>query len=145
MTPSQTCIDMDKGYEQCRLVGYLPTHHDVPTIGWGCTGRDIHVGMVWSQETADARFASEIKRVGTAVTGILGSAPTTQNQFDALVSFAYNEGVQRLHDSLLIAYHRQGHFATAASYFMHYTKQAGVVLGGLVKRREAERALYLKA
>lgn len=144
MTPSKTILDFIKGFEACRLNAYLPTLHDVPTIGWGATGKDIHLGLVWNQGQCDTRFYGDVMQVSTAVTGMLGSAVTTQNQFDAMVSFAYNEGAQRLHDSFILSFHLLGRDGIAAAYFMHYTKQKGIVLKGLVRRRKAEMALYLK-
>lgn len=142
LMPSQQCATMIKGFETCRLKAFLPTPHDHPTIGWGTTGPDIHLGMEWTQRQADSRFYGDLMRFGASV-GALVSAATNQNQFDALCSFAYNEGAEALHTSILLTLHNAGNYAVAAEYFSHYTKQDDIVLGGLVKRRAAERALYL--
>jgi lysozyme len=137
-------LDLIKHFESCVLHAYLPTPNDVPTIGWGSTGPDIHLGMApWSQVQCDARLANDTARMSTAVNALVQGCPTTQNQFDAMVSFSYNEGAQRLHDSFILQFHRKGNYQMAASYFSHYTTQAHVVLNGLVTRRKMEKALYL--
>lgn len=143
MTPSAKCETLIKSFEQCRLHSYMPTSHDKPTIGWGTTGADIHLGMTWTQEQADARFHTDLARFAAAVDGMVSHTVTNQNQFDAMVSFAYNEGAEALRTSILLAHHNKGDHAGAAPYFMHYTTQAHIVLGGLVRRRKEEMGLYL--
>lgn len=142
LKPSHQCSSLIQRFERCRLVGYLPTPHDIPTIGWGSTGRGIFVGLHWTQAQADARFDSDLAVFGTAVDHLLGGAATTQDQFDALVSFAYNVGAKALASSTLLRKHTTGDYAGAAEEFARWNKQAGVVLAGLTKRRAAEAALY---
>lgn len=141
MTPSKKCEDLIKGFEQCRLQAYLPTAHDVPTIGWGSTGPDIHLGMTWTQAQADERFSHDLARFAAAVNGVVPQA--TQGQFDGMVSLAYNIGMGNFGHSTLVAMHNKGDHAGAANQFARWNKQAGVVLKGLVRRREAEREMYL--
>jgi len=151
MTPSKACIDLIKSFEQCRLTAYMPTAKDRPTIGWGTTGPDVRMGMTWTQGHADARFERDLADFATGVTHELQGKPTTQGQFDALVSFAYNVGLdddadtiaEGLGDSTLLKRHLAGDYAGAAAQFALWNKQAGVVLNGLTRRRAAERALYL--
>lgn len=144
MTPSRKIIDFIKGYEKCRLNAYMPTPDDVPTIGWGSTGPDIKMGLTWTQERADERFAADLARFSGKVTALLGSAPTTQAQFDALVSFAYNVGYGEggLKTSTLLRLHKDGDHAGAALQFTRWNKQKGKVLNGLTKRRAAEAEIY---
>lgn len=136
-------LDLIKDFEKCRLEAYLPTSHDVPTIGWGSTGTDIHLGMVWTQEQADARFVQDLGRFEYAVEATIGTAPTTQNQFDALVSLTYNIGGPGFHGSTVARKHISGDHIGAAHAFSMWNKQAGVVLDGLTRRRAQEAALYL--
>jgi hypothetical protein len=68
--------------------------------------------------------------------------PVNQNQFDALVSFAYNCGLTNLSSSTLLELVNKRDFAGASLEFAKWTKGGGKVLGGLVKRREAERKLF---
>jgi len=144
MTPSPKIIDFIKGYEKCRLEAYLPTKDDVPTIGWGSTGPDIKLGMVWTQAQADERFAADLARFSAKVSALVGLAPTTQAQFDALVSFAYNVGYGDggLKTSTLLRMHKDGDHEGAALQFARWNKQKGRVLNGLTIRRAAEADIY---
>jgi lysozyme len=144
MTPSKKITDFIKGFEGLRLKAYLPTSADVPTIGYGSTGPDIKLGMTWTQAKADARFAADLARFAGKVAGLLGAAPTTQAQFDALTSFAYNVGYGDggLKTSTLLRMHKEGDYAGAALQFARWNKQKGKVLAGLTKRRAAEAAVY---
>lgn len=150
MNPSQKCIDFIKSFEQCRLTAYMPTPRDRPTIGWGTTGPDVRMGMTWTQAQADARFARDLADFATGVTHLLQGHPTTQAQFDALVSFAYNVGLdddadtlaEGLGDSTLLKKHLAGDYEGAAARFADWNKQKGVVLKGLTRRRAGEAAMY---
>lgn len=88
------------------------------TIGWGSTGADIGPGTVWTQEQCDTRFTADVQRFVDAVAQFLGAAPTTQNQFDALVSFHYNTGA--LASSTLGKLHKQGRFVAAQAEFARW-------------------------
>lgn len=142
MTPSPRIVAFIRDYEKCRLKAYMPTPNDRPTIGWGSTGPDIKLGMVWTQKQADDHFAADLARFSAGVSDAVGRAPTTQAQFDALVSFAYNCGVAALNSSTLLKLHKAGEHEGAAQQFGRWNKQKGVVLNGLTKRRAAEAAIY---
>jgi lysozyme len=77
--------------------------------------------------------------------GVVRLCPTglTQPRFDALVSFAFNVGLGNLQRSSIRMRHNRGDYEGAAEAFMMWTKAAGKVLPGLVKRRTDERNLYL--
>lgn len=143
MTPSIRCADFIKGFEACRLTAFLPTPNDVWTIGWGHTA-GVKRGDVWTQAQADAVFAADLATFSERVMALLGSTPTTQDQFDALVSFAYNEGVgpKGLGGSMLLQLHNARDYAGAAAQFARWSKQAGKTLNGLVRRRAAEAHMY---
>lgn len=144
MTPSAKITTFIKGFEGLRLKAYMPTPNDVPTIGYGSTGPDIKMGMTWTQAQADARFAADLAKFSGKVAALLGTAPTTQSQFDAMVSFAYNVGYGDggLKTSTLLRMHKEGDYAGAALQFARWNKQAGKVLNGLTTRRAAEAAIY---
>jgi len=116
------------------------TGGDPWTIGWGSTGPDIAKGLVWTQAECDARFEQDLQRYADEVSQALGDAPTTQNQFDALVSFQYNTGA--IATSTLMKLHNEGRFAEAAKEFGKWVHAGGKMLPGLVHRRAAEAALY---
>jgi len=110
------------------------------TIGWGATGAGIAPGTVWTQAQCDARLEADLVRYAAAVAAALGSARTTQSQFDALVSFHYNTGA--IGRATLTQKHIAGDYAGAEREFARWNIAAGKVMRGLVRRREAEAALY---
>lgn len=142
LQPSPRIIGFIKGFEKCRLTAYMPTPNDVPTIGWGSTGPDIRLGMTWNQAEADSRFASDLADFAAGVRTALGSTPTTQSQFDAMVSLAYNIGIGAFRGSTLLTMHKVGDFTGAAAQFGRWNKQAGKVLNGLTRRRGEEASIY---
>lgn len=110
------------------------------TIGWGATGPGIGPGTVWTRAQCDARLETDIARHAADVELALAGVPTSQGQFDALVSFHYNTGaIQR---ATLTRLHREGNYAAAAAEFARWNKAGGRVLQGLVRRRAAEAELY---
>ena len=142
MTPSKACADLIKSFEACRLKAYLPTPNDVATLGWGSTGPDIKMGMTWTQEQADEQFARDLAKFGLGVSRLLGSAPTTQGQFDACCSLAFNIGLGAFGSSTLCRFHLAGQSDQAVAQFARWNLQKGQVLNGLTRRRTAEAALY---
>lgn len=111
------------------------------TIGWGATGPGIGPGTVWTRSQCDARLEADLVRYAADVAAALDGAPTTQHQFDALVSFHYNTGA--IARATLTKRHKQGDFSTAAAEFARWNRAGGRVLQGLVRRRAAEAQLYL--
>ena len=118
------------------------------TIGWGSTtdenDRSINPGEVWTRERADARFKLHLRQFEREVKGALGDAlgSTSQEQFDALVSFTYNLGGANLRSSTLLRKHKAGDYEGAANEFVRWNRAGGRVMRGLTRRREAEAALY---
>ena len=118
------------------------------TIGWGATGRDhVHGGQigpqtVWTQTQCDDRLTQDLVRYAADVARTLGDAPTTQAQFDALVSFHYNTGA--IARATLTQKHLAGDFQGAAREFARWNRAGGRVLKGLIRRRAAEAELYLQ-
>lgn len=110
------------------------------TIGWGATGPGIGPGSVWTQQQCNARLESDVARHARDVAIALGDAPTTQAQFDALVSFHYNTGA--IARSTLLRRHLAGDYRAAAEEFARWNRAGGRVLKGLVRRRAAEARLY---
>jgi GH24 family phage-related lysozyme (muramidase) len=118
------------------------------TIGWGATGADpfnggkIGKGTVWTQEQCDMRFEQHLAQFEAAVREGIGKAATSQAQFDAMVSLTYNIGAAGFRRSTVLRKHINGDFDGAARAFLMWNKAGGKVLRGLVRRREAEAALY---
>jgi lysozyme len=139
-----------KSFEKCRLTAYLPTPNDKPTIGWGHCGPEVHLGLTWTQAQADAQLAADLRWRDEKVAQLTEGCLTTDNQHSAMVSLAYNIGFgdpaknePGFTTSTVLRRHRLGNHAGAADAFMMWIKQKGKVLPGLVRRRSAERELYL--
>ncbi len=110
------------------------------TIGWGSTGPGIQRGTVWTQEQCDDRFEQDLESYAAAVRRAIGVAPTSQAQFDALVSFHYNTGA--IATATLTKKHKQGDYAGVLREFARWNKAGKKVMAGLTRRRAAEAELY---
>ena len=142
-----------EGCAQLRADGLIHAYPDPGTggepwtIGWGATGRDhvhggrIAKGTVWTQAQCDARLEQDLVRYAVEVARALGDAPTTQPQFDAMVSFHYNTGA--IARATLTQKHRAGDHHGTAKEFARWNRAGGRVLKGLTRRRAAEAELYL--
>lgn len=141
------------GSESCKLKAYPDpgSKNGEPwTIGWGSTGADIVEGLVWTQAQCDARRDRDLAKFEDGVNRLLGGAPTTQEQFDALVCLAYNIGLDEdadtiaegLGDSSLLRKHKAGDYEGARAAFKSWRFNDGREMRGLVTRRAAEAKLY---
>jgi len=150
--PWEVVEDMGRR-EDCRLVSYL-CPAKVWTIGWGET-EGIVPGMKWTEDQADARFYQQVAIYAKKVEAML-DLPPNANQLGACVSLAYNIGLRRdkpkagFYWSSVRRLHNAGDFDGAARSFHLFNqarnRQTGVleVLPGLVSRRAAEAAMYLR-
>jgi lysozyme len=130
--------------EGCRLTAYPDpgTGGDPWTIGTGHTGPDVHEGLTITQAQADDLLRQDLARFEQGVAALVAGHLTTQDQFDALVSFAFNLGLGAFGGSSLLRLHNGGTYAAAAGEFGKWIHSNGRVLPGLVRRRAAEAALY---
>lgn len=142
-------IALIKRFEGCarrRADGMIEAYPDPGTgaepwtIGWGATGDGIDAGTIWTQEQCDERLAADLARYAAEVARALDGAPTSQAQFDALVSFHYNTGA--IGRATLTRKHRKGDWEGALAEFTRWNRAGGRVLQGLKRRRAAEAALY---
>jgi len=138
MKTSKRGLDLIKSFEGCRLTAYkaVPTEKYY-TIGWGHYGPDVKKGQKITQAQADVYLVNDLAKYEAKVNKYMPRYNFNQNQYDALVSFAYNVGSI---DGLTA--HGIRSISTIASKFMSYTKSGGKVLGGLIRRREAEKNLF---
>ena len=142
MDISQNGIDLIKRFEGCRLTAYkCPAN--VLTIGYGHTGQDVKQGLTITQEQAEKLLKSDLTVHCNNVSKLV-KVPLNQNQFDALVSFEYNIGYGNLSRSTLLALLNQKKYKEASEEFKKWKYAGGKVLAGLVKRREAEKELFIK-
>lgn len=144
LSVSEAGINLIKRFEGCKLTAYPDpgTGGDPWTIGWGATGPGIKQGVTWTQAQADSRLKDDVDRFAQGVAANIGAASTSQVQFDAMVSFSYNVGIGAFAKSTLLKKHKAGDHAGAASEFLKWVNAGGRVLQGLVRRREAEKAMY---
>ena len=146
MKISEKGLSMIERFEGCLLKASNKLD-GVWTIGYGQTGRyygkRVRRGMTTTKAEAHAWLRDHsIKTYEDAVTQAV-KVPLNQNQFDALVSFAYNVGVGALKQSTALRKLNAGDYAGAADALTMWTKFKGKVLAGLVRRRKEERALFL--
>ena len=99
---------------------------------------------VWSKEEINKLFSDDIATFERGVLRLVPGVIGRQGSFDALVSISYNFGLGNLQRSTIRMKANRGDWEGAAEAFMAWTKGGGKVLPGLVKRREAEVALFLQ-
>lgn len=141
MKTSNAGLDLIKKYEGCRLTAYkCPA--GVWTIGYGHTN-GVKKGQKISRKQAENFLREDIGKFENGVKKAV-SVRLTQNQFDALVSFTYNVGLGAFKTSTLRRKLNAGDYAGASKEFLKWNKAGGVVLDGLKRRRNAEKALFDK-
>ena len=133
-------------FEGCYLQAYL-CPANVWTIGIGTTiypnGVKVKKGDKCTLEQAHEYLAHDMIEFEKTVNDSV-KVSLSQNQFDALVSLAYNIGSTAFKNSTLLKKLNAKDYQGAADQFLRWNKGGGKVLKGLVRRREAERALFLK-
>lgn len=145
---SKSGIDLIKSFEGLKLKPYLCSAK-VPTIGYGTTIYPNGVKVTLkdlpiTEQIAETYLAHDLIYFEKNVDAYTTDA-VNQQQFDALVSFAYNCGVGNLKSSTLLKkVNANPNDPTIADEFKKWNKGGGKVLKGLVKRREAEVNLYFK-
>ena len=139
-------IDMIKKHEALRLEAYLPTAHDVWTIGWGHTAT-ARQGMTITTPQAEKLLRDDLKWVREVLAKDV-KVPLTQPQYDALASFVFNLGGANFRSSTLLKKLNAKDYTGAADELLKWDKQRQsgkmVTLRGLTKRRKEERELFLQ-
>ena len=139
--------DLIKSFEGCKLKAYQCSAKKW-TIGYGNTyfedGTPVKVGDGITQQKAEDMFEIIANEFSAKVAKLVTSN-VTDNQFGALVSFAYNCGVVNLQKSTLLKKVNANHNdPTIKAEFLKWNKAGGKVLAGLTRRREAESNLYFQ-
>jgi lysozyme len=139
-------IDLIRNFESLRLNAY-DDGVGVWTIGYGTTKypNDIRVkkGDVCTLDQAKAYMQHDLKKFEWAVNNAV-NVPINQNQFDALVSLAYNIGPTAFKESTLVKRLNEKNYKAAADQFGLWVNARGKRLQGLVNRRKIEMELFLK-
>lgn len=139
MKISQRGIDLIKHFEGLRLDAYLDSV-GIPTIGYGHT-KGVKLGDKITEEKAEELLREDLEEFERGVTSKIRKA--TQNQFDAMVCFAFNVGLGNFSKSSVLKWFNLGEYQTAADSFVLWNKAGGKELPGLTRRRKAERELFL--
>ncbi len=146
MTTSRVGINLITSYEDEKLIAY-DDGVGVWTIGIGTTvypnGAKVKKGDKCTEEQALEYLQHDLKSFEKTVSDSV-KVPLSQNQFDALVSLSYNIGSGAFKNSTLLKKLNAKDYAGAADQFPRWNKGGGKVLKGLVRRRDAERSLFLK-
>ena len=138
MKISEKGIELIKQFEGCRLQAYKPVATEkYYTIGYGHYGPDVAAGAIITQYQADLYLLLDLEKFEKRVEKYNDKYHWTQNEFDALVSFAYNIGsIDQLTANGIRTKDQ------IAAKIPAYNKAGGKVLQGLVKRRAAEQKLF---
>lgn len=135
-------LNLLKGFESFEPDWYLDPVN-VKTIGWGHTG-PLPEGFTapLTEEEANHLLRFDLNRFERSVDSAC-RAPLTGNQFSALTSLVYNIGENAFQRSTLLKRLNAGRYEEAADEFLRWVYAGGRKLNGLVRRREAERMLFL--
>ncbi|OUP21412.1 hypothetical protein B5F29_02715 [Lachnoclostridium sp. An196] len=135
MRISENGLNLIKEFEGCRLEAYLDPA-GVPTIGYGHTS-GVKMGQVITQNTADEYLRDDCAAAEKNVNGFDAKYHWNQNQFDALVSFAFNLGsINQL------TANGTRSIEDISAKIPEYCHAGGEKLNGLVRRRAAEKELF---
>jgi len=110
------------------------------TIGYGHT-KNVQEGQKISEEEAESMLLHELMEYCKYVEDAV-EVPLHQNQFDALVSWAYNLGPSNLNKSTMLKVLNRGHYEEVPAQICRWNKAGGKVLEGLTRRRNAESLLF---
>lgn len=132
-------IALHEGY---RPDAYMPTRDDVPTIGFGST-EDVKLGDSTTPERALVRLLADADKFQRDLKSCIGDVPMHQWEWDSVVSWAYNVGTGAACGSTLIKKLKAGDYAGMCRELLRWDRQAGKVLRGLTKRRQAEYAMCI--
>jgi lysozyme len=148
MSALEILLSLIRESEGCRLTAYQDTD-GVFTVGWGCTGKGIVKGTVWTQAYADAML---MIRAQKALADALRSSPVLVNEYPskqaAVADFIYNIGLGSVKlkiDGYLTSTLKKcidaKDWEAAKIQLRRWVHDAGKVQGGLVTRRKRECAL----
>lgn len=146
MQVSLNGVNLVKQFEGLKLEPYLDSA-GIPTIGYGTVyypnGDRVAMTDPKITEPDAAQYLLFALTEKTKILNDIVKVQVNQNQFDALASFCYNCGQGNLEHSTLLRELNAGNYEAAADQFLVWDKAGGVVVPGLERRRQAERALFI--
>jgi len=140
LTYSKDGLELTQQFEGCRLTAYQD-QVGVWTIGYGHTGADVTAGLTITQDQAVALLTSDVAASVSFVNQVV-TVQLKQNEFDALVDFVFNLGRGAFAGSTLLKELNAGNFDAAAAQFNRWSRAGGQVVAGLLRRRQAETAMF---
>jgi lysozyme len=140
LTYSGNGLALTEQWEGCCLTAYQD-QVGVWTIGYGHTGADVTPGLTITQQQAEALLAKDVLVAARCVNTMV-KLPLSQGEFDALVDFVFNLGAGNFARSTLLTALNAGDFARAAAQFECWDRAGGIVVAGLLRRRQAELGLF---
>jgi len=143
LTYSATGLALTEQFEGCALTAYQD-QVGVWTIGYGHTGPEVVAGLTITQAQAQAYLAQDVSSAAACVNKVV-TLPLAQDEFDALVDFVFNLGSGAFEGSTLLRDLNAGNFSDAAAQFDLWDHAGGAVVAGLLRRRQAEAALFTTA
>ena len=144
MKVSEDLVEFVKRWEGLKLEASPdPLVAGVWDVGYGHVLR-TEARPTWTREQADAALRMDLE---SAAVGVDDAVRVTlaQHEFDALVSLAYNVGNQAVATSTLMRRLNGDDFYGAADEFLRWNRAGGRIVAGLVKRRQAEQAMFTEA
>lgn len=142
MEINQVGIDLIKSFEGLRLTAYRDVV-GIPTVGYGHCGPDVKMGLSVTPDKAEQLLHNDLERFCHGVEAALGDTEATESQFSAMVCLAYNIGLGNFTKSHLLSKFLTGDLEGAADQFLRWSHAGGVEVPGLLRRRQAERTLFL--
>ena len=149
MKSTTNATDIIKEFESLRLIPYL-CPRGIPTIGFGSTYYEDGVKVKLddkpiSKDRAEELLINTVNTFDKQVSSLISKNITlNQNQFDAIVSFAFNIGIGNFTTSTLLKKINKSDFTGASEEFKRWNKSGGVELAGLTRRRKTEKELFDK-
>ncbi len=140
MTHTPELRDFVAAWEELRTRAYQDVA-GVWTIGYGRT-TDVQPGDTCTAEQAAVWLDESLAEYGDRLQAYMTREPA-QQQYDALLSLAYNCGVEAIGDSGVMARFNWGLDQECADRFLMWNRSGGREWNGLTKRRRGERRIYL--
>ena len=132
-------IALIKKFEGCELNSYQCSAN-VWTIGYGHT-KEVEENNSCSLEEAEEILVADLEEFEEWVEKLV-TVEMAQNEFDALVAWTFNLGPTNLRTSTLLERLNDRKFEDVPSEMKRWNRAGGVVVDGLVRRREAEALLF---
>ena len=154
-TYSNDCVLLVKASEGTRYVPYDDARPDYElkpgdkivgtlTCGVGHTGPDVKIGEVWDQARVDSTLRADLDEHARQMDSLV-KVSLTQGQYNGLLDWVFEEGIGRLHNSTLLHVLNEGHYDQVPDQLRKWVYAGGKKMAGLVRRREAEIALWSNA